>query len=467
MAAMDVDMTEMQTPGPVSGTGAHERDVLGEILSAMSLIDLSVTQKDVRHVSRALRIASLLKKKISPEILENAQKRASSFRKSEREIQLFLAYLKGFPSTPFGMDNNNYEYVLPLVNAAVHDNRRTSDLLVSKLVFQYFVHWEKQTETEKTRFDMVSYLFSMLRTAALRHDDYNVSLCLNLALRTLIHAKKFEAAERLSSRLEFPESRTGSSQFTRYLYYMGHIKAVQLDYSTAVDVLQQALRKAPMMRALGFRLAVSKLLVLVMLLIGDVPEKSLFVGSLGQALDPYLQLTKAVRVGDVKAFVAAVQQHAAAFERDGVSSLVQRLRFNVIKTGLRRLNVAYSRISFQDIRSKLGLENEEDVISVEMMVAKAIRDGVVDAECVHADDQNAVGFMKSKDVVDVYATQDPMQAYHRRITYCLEVHNKAVRAMRFPDDAQARGLQDAAELSRKLREEEDLLLEAMEDEDDF
>lgn len=48
-------------------------------------------------------------------------------------------------------------------------------------------------------------------------------------------------------------------------------------------------------------------------------------------------------------------------------ALVQRLRHNVIKTGLRKINSAYSKISFKDICSKLNLENEQDA---EFLVAK-------------------------------------------------------------------------------------------------
>ena len=37
-----------------------------------------------------------------------------------------------------------------------------------------------------------------------------------------------------------------------------------------------------------------------------------------------------------------------------------------------------------------------------------------------------------KEHVDVYATTEPMEAYHARISFCLKMHNEAVRAMRYP-----------------------------------
>jgi hypothetical protein len=104
-------------------------------------------------------------------------------------------------------------------------------------------------------------------------------------------------------------------------------------------------RKAPQTSALGFRQTATKLLVIVQLLMGEIPERATFmVEKMRGALQPYLVLTKAVRVGDLAAFEAAVAANKAGWERDGVSSLISRLRNNVIKTGLRKLNTSYSRI---------------------------------------------------------------------------------------------------------------------------
>jgi hypothetical protein len=42
------------------------------------------------------------------------------------------------------------------------------------------------------------------------------------------------------------------------------------------------------------------------------------------------------------------------------------------------------------------------------------------------------GYLQSRDLTDVYSTAEPQQAFHKRISFCLDVHNEAVRAMRFP-----------------------------------
>jgi 26S proteasome regulatory subunit N3 len=60
--------------------------------------------------------------------------------------------------------------------------------------------------------------------------------------------------------------------------------------------------------------------------------------------------------------------------------LILRLRHNVIKAGVRGISLAYSKISLKDICIKLQLDSEEDA---EFIVAKAIRDGVIDATIDH------------------------------------------------------------------------------------
>lgn len=90
----------------------------------------------------------------------------------------------------------------------------------------------------------------------------------------------------------------------------------------------------------------------------------------------------------------------------------------MIKTGIRRLSLSYSRISLRDICVKLHLDSEEDA---EYIVGKAIRDGVIEGRIVHEKGWMECGGQKSgygPEVSDVFS---------RRITYCLELHNQSVK----------------------------------------
>lgn len=92
----------------------------------------------------------------------------------------------------------------------------------------------------------------------------------------------------------------------------------------------------------------------------------------------------------------------------------------MIKTALRTLSLSYSRISLSDICHKLHLDSEEDA---EYIVAKAIRDGVISARIV----REGGGWMESKRVGDVYATNEPSIAFDTRIKFLLELHNQSVK----------------------------------------
>ena len=130
---------------------------------------------------------------------------------------------------------------------------------------------------------------------------------------------------------------------------------------------------------------------------GDIPERARFIQkNLEKSLIPYFHLTQAVRTGNLTEFnkgnfdvwdafsifdpYLVLENYGASFKNDKTYTLILRLRHNVIKTGIRRISISYSKISLADIASQLALDSPEDA---EFIVAKAIRDGVIDAEIDH------------------------------------------------------------------------------------
>ena len=108
-------------------------------------------------------------------------------------------------------------------------------------------------------------------------------------------------ARKLGEKATFPESASNSEQ-ARYLYYYGRIKAIQLEYTEALDYLVKSLRKAPS-SAIGFRQTVEKLRVTVELLLGNIPERQLFLQQANkEALAPYFELTKGTYVAIIDTF---------------------------------------------------------------------------------------------------------------------------------------------------------------------
>merc|ERR1719498_2199088 len=257
-------------------------------------------------------------------------------------------------------------------------NRRTLDFFTNRAYFYMSMAYERSGELEQIRAE----LLAAYRTACLRHDAMGQATLMNLVIRNYLTYNLYEQALKFVKKTEFPESRP-NAQYARYLYYIGQIKAVQLEYSDSHAKLMQAIRKAPQSAnvALGFKLAAYKLAVIVELLTGGVPDRSTFMQKeLRAQLRPYYNICQAVRSGDLNAFKEVVQRNEALFKKDKTLTLINRLRYNVIKTGLRSINMSYSKISLKDICMKLGLESEQDAAGV---VSKAIVDGVIDATIDH------------------------------------------------------------------------------------
>ncbi|KAL5481023.1 RPN3 [Sanghuangporus weigelae] len=319
-------------------------------------------------------------------------------------------------------------------------NRRSMDPLAARNWFALGRAYELSGELENVR----ALLLTAQKTASLRRDDECQAVLINLLLRNYLHYNLYDQADKLVAKTTFPTS-AGNPQLARYHYYLGRIKAVQLNYSDAHTNLQQAIRRAPAAKAApGFFQAVHKFFVVVELLMGDIPERSLFRHPvLVNALAGYFEIVRSVRTGNLAHFQETLRAYQAQFTSDKTHTLIVRLRQNVIKTGVRRLSLSYSRISLRDICVKLHLDSEEDA---EYIIGKAIRDGVIDGRIVHEK-----GWLECAGAKSGYGP-DVAEAYQRRIGFCLQLHNESVKAMRYPLNAHRKELA-AAEGAREREKE--------------
>jgi 26S proteasome regulatory subunit N3 len=323
--------------------------------------------------------------------------------------------------------------------------RHTMDSLTERVWFYHSRAFELAGRHAEVRGEQIA----AYRTACLRHDAATQATLLNIVTRSYLASGLYDQADKLLAKAVFP-AEASHNQMSRNLYYLARIRALQLDYAEAHRCVQQALRKAPQQGARGFRLAATKLSVLVQLLLGEVPDRQTFSQPLDlvEPLKPYFDLTKSVRDGDLGHFQATVGQHASVFEADGLTSLVVRLRASVIKTGLRKVSLAYSRISLQDIARKLNIASVEDAESI---VAKAIRDGVLDANIDHVK-----GVVITKGSEDVYRSTEPQEAFHARVQFSLAIRADVIKAMRFPDKVKSETAEEAEERRKRIAEDEEL-----------
>ncbi|KAI6178279.1 26S proteasome non-ATPase regulatory subunit 3 [Aphelenchoides besseyi] len=312
------------------------------------------------------------------------------------------------------------------------------------------------------RYDKRSYLNSRLRFATLHHQYESQATLIVCLLRAYLLTKNLLPAAKLVTKIAFPES-ANNNDLARYLYYMGRIRALQLQYVDAAQYFQLSLRKAPQDSAIGFKQNVYKWVVVISLLRGEIPERAIFRTSIHRVtLAPYLQLTHAVRLGDIALFNKVLEKFSGTFETDETLTLIVRLRQNVIRTAIRQISLAYSRIPIKDIARKLQLPTDAEA---EYVVAKAIRDDTVDA-VITFDTKTTDRYMQSGVSENIYRTTEPQFAYDTRIKNCLELHNLAVKALRYPDNKKPDNEKTEQQRERELLELE-LASEMPDDDDDF
>ncbi|XP_049849653.1 uncharacterized protein LOC126319968 isoform X1 [Schistocerca gregaria] len=485
---------EVASSMSLESEGVASSDVLmvADLELLVTKVFLTAETKEVRHLHRVLRKTfGEYRRKWTAQMLRSLVKKF--FPDAHQHKEALLAYFGGetgdgvtpmevddeptedqTPSKEFPLEVEIYLSLLVLVwlidSGRYDEGCELSNTLVSRLEGQHmgtldplsvkvYFYYSRSHELSGKLAMIRKKLFSLHQTAILHHNVMSQTTLLNLLLRNYLEFNLYDQAHKLISKTEFKESSAPSNELARYYYYQGRIKCLDpLQYRIAFEYLQQALRKAPATFAHGFRVAVIKITCIVQLLMGEIPERSLFLQKdLIGRLRPYLQLTAAVRYGDLGAFNRYIAHHDAVFTRDKTINLIQRMRNNVIKTGLHKISLSYSRIHFKDICEKLKLDSIEDA---EFIVSKAIKDGTFDATIDHAG-----GFVANKEAVDVYSTTEPQEQFNARIQLFLNIHNDAVKAMRYMPSSNKNLKLEEGDL--KLKNEEEELTAALAEDDQF
>ncbi|KAK8643020.1 hypothetical protein V6N13_012337 [Hibiscus sabdariffa] len=451
--SQDVEMKDSETLVSSADSSAGP-SALGRLRELVSLIKFASYNDEVRLIDRAVRNTFGLRPLLTAPVLSSlldfafrpgseAHSRLSSFLPEEDEhgMDVDTETSAGLAPTKhllpeveiycsllvllFLIDQKKYDEAKACSSSSINRLKslnRTVGILVSKLYFYYSYSYELTGDLAKIR----GNLLALHRTATRYHDELSQETLLNLLLRNYLHYNLYDQAEKLRSKTPRFEVRS-IQQSCRYLFYLGKIRTIQLDYTDAKKSLLKADHLAPV-AARGFRIQCNKWAILVRLLLGEIPERTIFAQKgMKKALRPYFELTNAVRIADLELFQSVAEKFTSTFSTDKTQNLIVRLRHNVIRGGLRNISISYSRISLADVAEKLRLTSETPVADAESIAAKAIRDGAIDATLDHAN-----GWMVSREIGDIYSTNKPQAAFHSRITFCLNMHNEAVRAMYFP-----------------------------------
>jgi len=476
---------EMDTDN--DNTNETERILLVDIINHCRTIEKAVTLKEYRSMSRIIRELNSVRKRLSCGVLKTLVKTFVDVKKCQLEKFLPECDAVKLPSN-FGSFSH-----LPEADAYVHlllviwlldnyegksemlgDCIESANALVTRLgqwserrgidAFQakaYFFQAQAISAAGMSLSKLFSFWHKSIRTAILRSNVHSQATLYNLLIRCYLDQQQYEQADKFIQKTDFPKQ-ADNNQWSRYYYYTGRVKVVQLEYTAARQNLVQALRKAPTSEetAVGFKQTVAKLLTTVQLLLGEIPDRqNFFKCTLKNSLAPYYDLCLAVRSGDLQKFGGVIEKNKDQFEKDRNLKLVMRLRHNVIKTGIRQIATSYSKISLGELAQKLNLDNADDA---EFIVAKAIKDGVIEAEIDH---QNK--WMISHDADNIYVTKTPQQIFQERIDFCFDINRQSILAMRYPDkDSRLDNLLGNEQMREREKEETELANEMAEDDDE-
>ena len=141
--------------------------------------------------------------------------------------------------------------------------------------------------------------------------------------------------------------------------------------------------------------------------------------------------------------------------------------------GLRKISLNYSRISILELAERLYLqpdsscktkkEKEEDLIrSGEYLCAKAILDGVISSS-INSDDHTLEsgfeggGLATQKDLYRMSSL--PASELDRRIRFCLNVNEEAVKGMRYAEVKKAGKVENSDMTDEELAEQIEMEME--------
>lgn len=385
---------------------------------------VETTSDGVPHVQVTPLVNSFVHLLVQIFLLENGKiDQLNTFNKKVVLPNVLQRYTSGeFEDISYNNNNNS--------------NRSSLDLINSKLWFYTTIGYERDDTHLKNIPVMVSLrsdMIKFLKLVTLKHDNETKAMLIVSILRNFILLGEITLASDFVSKIEFPSNDVASTLEARYYYYLSKINAIQLNYSAANDYIVAAIRKAPHNKnSLGFLQQANKLLGVIQLLMGDIPELSFFhQEGMQQSLYPYYHLTNTVKLGDLNKFTNILTKFKKQLIKDDNYQLCVRLRSNVIKTGIRIISLTYKKISLKDICLKLSLDSEQ---TVEYMVSRSIRDGVIEANINHKD-----GYIETTEILNIYDTKDPQRVFDERIKFVNQLHDESMLAMRYPDDKKKNG----------------------------
>ena len=239
------------------------------------------------------------------------------------------------------VDYRQYKECLDAVKHLISFFKSKESLTINTLKAKAYYYLALVTEKLNIQDEIINELQQAYRSACIDMDYISQVTLINCIIRYYLNNKNIEMARSFISKTKYIEN-ISSYEDARYLFYIGKIEAIQMNYSDSYNNLYNSFRKAPEKTGDGFKNLVNKYLILVQLLMGEIPDiKSLMKSNRVRDYEefkPYLLMLKIVRQGNLEEFKKGIKIYENFYKKDGTLNLVQRIRQVVIKAGLRKIN---------------------------------------------------------------------------------------------------------------------------------
>ncbi|MFS8016264.1 hypothetical protein Hanom_Chr15g01366491 [Helianthus anomalus] len=285
----DVEMKEQQAP---SNSTSSTVSVLQHLKEIAALIETGAYAREVRRILRAVRLTIALRRKLKASVISSflgfalapgseAHQRLSSYlpKDDQNDMEVDTASSATQTTVKHSPELEIYCYLLVLIflidqkkyneakacsSASIarlkNLNRRTVDVLASRLYFFYSLSYELTDELSDIRGSIFLLCTGLLHCVMMSWGRKRFSTCYFAIIFITIYMIKLKSSGLRHHALKLIQiSRT-----------------IQLEYTDAKESLLQAARKAPV-AALGFRVQCNKWAVIVRLLLGEIPERTVFM----------------------------------------------------------------------------------------------------------------------------------------------------------------------------------------------
>lgn len=407
-----------------------------------SLTDRLRTAIELKSINDFEQITLLLKKQY-PQLTAQALLDLFTEKKSLMTEALIRTAADGRSSIPCPHNEQDVADVLLFALAMYHDRRyAAAKLAFNSLLFEPPHDFASRVYLVSfSSFLLAKYLNAIEQTGDFENTKVKVYDWLTLfqgasfeplfattyvfLLRNLLKKGHLRETAQLLKNCRFPEH-IGHSLLAKYLLYKATYLAHIGHITQAANFVTESLRKAPDGRTKrglnGFKLRARKLKLILQLIMNEPPTHQW----LNYARIPphYMNLVHAVNLGNHDEFEKVIKNHRTEFSRDGSLALLEKMRSVVMRNALKKLSLAYSKISIRDVLKKIGADADKN-FDLDAFLTKVHRDlpeFLVD---------HKQGFIQFKRTSDNYASLQTREALVKRVQHLQGLEEQVTKNLRY------------------------------------